>query len=197
MLDRILLRLIVLLAAAALVLLALPGCTAQQVERAESAAAKAEQVLDQAQAVVQIAQQAVAAAQKIGNAEALTKAQQALDVANAALPGLQATATAARETASAAKQASEAGGSWLTVVLSVAGTLVPLVPIVAVSVQRTIAATRQSTASDLALRQTVTGLDAARDALGEDAWKGKVAPALAASQDEQVKARVRAAQAKA
>lgn len=190
MLDRILFRIVGLLAAAALVLLALPGCTAQQVERAESAAAKAEQVLVQAHAVVQVAQQAVAAAQKIGNAEALTKAQHALDVATAALPGLQATATAAKETASAAKQASEAGGSWLTVVLSVAGTLVPLVPIVAASIRQTMSASQ-------ALRQTVTGLDAARDALGEDAWKGKVAPALAASQDEQVKARVRAEQAKA
>jgi len=172
------------------------GCTGEQVARAEAAAGKAEAVLAQATAAVKVAEAAVAAAQDAaakglpGAADALAKSQAALAVTAEALPALQATAAGARQAAEAARQAQEAGASWWAVLAGVVGALVPAAGVIVPAVQRTIAATR-------AFRQTVSGLDAARDAMGDDRWKATVAPALAAAQDEATRRAVRLTQATA
>lgn len=175
-------------------LLLTAGCTQEQIARAEAAADRAEAVLQQAGALVAVAQSAVAAAQDAaahqapGAADALAKAQASLEVAQAAIPGLQATAGAARDAAEAAKAASAAGSSWWQTAAAIVAALVPAAGAVAVSIQRTVAATR-------ALRQTVTGLDDARLQMGEVEWKATVAPSLAAAQDHSVKTTVRRIQA--
>jgi len=167
------------------------GCTDAQIARAEAAADRAEVILAQAQATVRAAQDAIAAAKaQPGATEAMTKAQASLDVAVAALPALQATATATRDAAEAAKAAQAAGSSWWQTATAILGTLVLAAGAVAVSIARTAEATR-------AMRQTVSGLDDARDKLGEDRWKAAVAPALDSAQDASTKRVVRTIQAAA
>lgn len=174
--------------------LTLTGCTADQVARAEQAAASAQSALMQAEQIVNVAKAAVAAAQDAasknlpGAVEALSKANHALDVAQATIPALKATADGAHQAAVAAKEAQAAGGGWFAVLVGVVSTAIPAAGGVIMAVAKSVSAIR-------ALRQTTEGLDAAREALGEDAWKCKVAPALMDAQDEATKVKVRRIQA--
>lgn len=164
--------------------LLLSSCSSVDIARVETAARTAEQALAEAQRLVLIADDAVAQAKASGSTEAVVKAERALAVATSVLPTLELTAKTTADAATAARSQAEAGASWFPTVVAIIGTLIPAAGALVVSISKTVQAVR-------ATRQTVSGLDAVRAKMGEDAWKEAVAPELSSAQDESTKDLVR------
>jgi hypothetical protein len=184
--------LLILAAMAAITLLT--SCTDAQIARSKEIADLTDQRLAQANAAVKAANEAVASAKRVaeqlGNEQALrivTQAEGALAVADAAREAAAAASDAAHHGLDAAKEMQAAGGSTVGVVGAFAAGIVPGVLAAIPLLLKLLAAWKD-------LRQTVTGLDAARAKLGDEAWKTKVAPELAAHQDEDTRKRVIAIQ---
>lgn len=185
----------------AAIALLLSGCSEEQVRRAEQLSAQAQARVDQASAAVQLAQQAVdqaqALAKEYGNVSAqrvVEQAQAALAAAAAARDTAQATADATTSAAKAARTAYEAGGSTTSVLIAAGGGLLTAAPAILALVVKLVQ-------SYTAFRQTVKGLDAARDSMQHDpacaaVWDEHIAPALEAAQDNKVKQLVQKTQAK-
>lgn len=172
------------------------GCSAEQIARLEAVAIDAQAKVDLADSAIAKADHAVAAAQALAEQLGIEKAQpiiaqaqEALAVARDAKEAAKATDDAASSAAAAAKQAQEAGGGTVGVI--VAGLLAFLTGGAAA-----IPAITKAIANGRALVQTVRGLDAAREKIGEAEWKAKIAPSLEAAQDESVKTAVKLAQVK-
>lgn len=187
---------IVTLLVAAILLFGLTGCTQEQVERAEQAAITAREILTRAEAAEAKAREAVAMARKIadqvGNEQAqaiVTKAENALATVENGVEAARLAVRTTEQTAEAAKAAHAAGGSTVDVIAAVVGTAVP-------SLGALIIALRKLFASNKALTQTVRGVDEGRKQIDPIVWKEKLAPILAAEQDDAVKAMIDAIQEK-
>lgn len=149
------------------------GCTAQQREDAQLLLADLTKKLHLAEQGLAIAQDA---------AKTLDAEKGAALIANAQL-GVELTQLGvAKATEYVAKLEQ---GSWKTALASAVSTAVALfIPF--------IGAVRSGIGWKTAAIQTFRGLQSARVALGDDAWKAHVAPALGDAQDTGVKARVKA-----
>lgn len=179
-----------ILAAILACLLMLGGCSEAQVARAEAAVATSKDILAQAEAAKLKADAALGMArqlaEQIGSEQAkavVAKAETALATVEASVETARLAVNTAENAATTARAAHDAGGSTVDVLLAIVGTLVPaaagFIPLV-----------RKLLTTGKALAQTVQGVQAARGAIGEEEWKGKVAPALEAAQDADVKAQV-------
>ncbi len=180
------------------------SCTQEQVDRAEQASIAAKEVLasvEAAEARVKKAEEIAAAAvqaardmaEQSGSDKAkaaVVQAEQALAVAHQAVSqvsdGVEVAHHAVIKTDQifqTAKAAHDAGGSTLDVLIAIISTALPAAGGALVLI-------RKLMTTGQALKQTVSGISSARQALGEMAWKASVAPALDTAQDEAVKALV-------
>lgn len=174
-----------ILPALACVLLA--SCTQGQIDRAAAISAAADARLAQADQAIALATQAVEQgrqlADQIGDVRAqqiVAQAERGLAAARAAGEAAKLAADGAHAALDGAKAAQAAGGSTVDVLIAALTAFIPTAGVAA-------AAIKKAVASGNAFRQTVAGIDQARAALGEDAWKAKVSPHLASSQDQKVK----------
>lgn len=171
-------------------LLFLSSCSDADIQRLDVLATVAEERVKQAEDARKMAESALAAAHelvaKLGIEAAkpvMEKAEAALAAAHDAIEVGRATATAARSAAEAAKASQAAGGGTIQVIIGALMALVTGGIAAAPVIMKAIETAK-------ALRQTVVGVEAARTAIGEAEWKAKVAPALAAAQDEKVRVKV-------
>lgn len=179
----------------AVLALALGGCTQDQINRAQAIDDAAHARQAQAEAALNAAQEALdvakALAAQVGAEKAsaaLAKAQQALDTAGAFANATKAAVSTADATLAAAKSSAAAGGATIDTLLAVLTAFVPTAGVAAVAVVKAVRAGQ-------AFAQTVKGIDAAKENMGPELFAKHVAPALAAAQDEHVKAKVDAVQA--
>jgi hypothetical protein len=198
------------LALIACALFALGSCTDEQIARAQVFVDQTDVRLAQANQAVELAKQAVAEAKALaeqfqseGAKAAASKAEAALGQVIAARDIAASTDKAAHDALTGAKAAQDAGGSTLNVLLAAGKGALPMALLAltaAVKWWRALQA-HEATKTDLAatqaaLTQTVTGLDDARNSMGDAVWDQHVAPNLAAAQDAHVKATVALVQAK-
>jgi hypothetical protein len=194
----------------AVALLALGSCSDQQIARAQVFVDQTDARLVQANQAVELARQAVAEAKRVAELFQSEGAKVAADKAAAALAQVEQvrdiaalTNKGAHDALSGAKAAQEAGGSSVDVLLAMGKGALPMALAALVAgvkwwraLQAHEAIKTDLAATQTALRQTVTGLDDARDSMGDAVWDQHVAPNLAAAQDAHVKATVALVQAK-
>ncbi len=178
----------------AILCLSFSGCTEQQVVRAEQAVQNGQELLARAEAAEVTAkaavEQAKALAEQLGSEKAKAialQAEQALAIASDGVASAKAALQGAQVAADAAKAAQAAGGSTIDVLLAGLTAFLPAAGTAAIAIRKLFAERR-------ALHQTVQGIDNARQSLPEGIWDSHLAPALAAAQDDAVKARVAQAQ---
>jgi hypothetical protein len=165
-----------------LVSVILCGCTEEQIRQAQQAASTAKQA-------VAAAETALAAAKQFAE---LTKSEQAQSAVAQAEGSLALARAAAERADSAVQAAAEAQGAG-------AGTLETLLAAAAAAglpLAGWIGAWLRSRRLGRAFEQTVAGVEQARGIVGEQNWKGLVAPALQGAQDEDVRALVEAIQSR-
>lgn len=184
-------RIIVILAC----IFTLCSCTDEQIARVKSTVDAADAQLARANDAVAKAEAALASAKTVGatlNSEqanrVIGQAEDALDQVHEAQRIVKTTADAAHSGLDAAIQAHAAGGSSIGVIGAAATGAIP-------GILAALAAGMKWFQAWRSFRQTVTGLDDARKALGESQWAEKVKPALDASQDESTKKHVVVARA--
>lgn len=185
-----------LLAIMAVLTFSLTGCSQASVDRAQAGVDQAKEILAKAEAAEARVAEAVATAREIAAAigderakELVAKADAALAMAKSGTEAAKIVVATADTGLAAAKASQAAGGSTFDMLLAAAGALIPGAGAAALAIRNAIKSGR-------ALRQTVAGVEEARKVLGESDWECKVAPALAAAQDESVKALITKIQAK-
>lgn len=186
-----------LLVAIAACLALCAGCTDAQIARAQQAVDVTTQRLEQAQQAEAAAKTALEAAQALADSTHSVEAQHAVAVAKAAVDTASQARLAAVETSKlaaqsleAVKSAQAAGGGAVDLILAAVGAFLPGAGAALVAIRRAVSA-------GMAFKQTVAGLDAARQSMGNTVWDQHVAPHLAAAQDDSVKAAVKQVQAAA
>lgn len=184
--------------------LALSSCTDEQIARAQSVVDKTDVQLARANQAVALAEQAVAQAkalsEKLGNEQTqriVVQAEAALEQVKTARDIAATTDTAVHSALDAAKESQVAGGSTIGVIGAAATGAIPGILAAIAAAMKWISVLRS-------YRQTVTGLDNAKEALAADptgpaakAWDEHIAPALDAAHDEKTRKLVATIQAKA
>lgn len=170
-------------------LLFVGGCTQEQIDRAAQISAAADARLVQADQALELAQRAVeqgkVLAEQIGSVRAqqvIGQAEQALAAAGAAREVAKVAADGAHGALDAAKAAQAAGGSTIDVIIAIATTTAPALGGLLMALRKLWAVGRD-------FRQTVAGVEKAKETLPADAV-AKLHAALAETQDAGAKQRV-------
>ncbi|MES2531977.1 MAG: hypothetical protein V4636_13145 [Pseudomonadota bacterium] len=167
-------------------ILLLVGCTDAQIQRAEAISIDADRRLVQAEQATQVAAEALAAAKAtavaLDNVEAqraIAQAEDAVSLASEATDAARQAANGARSAVEAARAAKDAGGASIDVVLAGVVAFVP-------TLGGLLLAIRKAIESGRALRQTVSGVQTAKEGMKPEDVK-RLHDALNKSQDESVK----------